>query len=69
MMLVSALILAVTAVPDAPPPPSVSARAQVVAMVQIIQAAEIRGGLSDTPHQRRTRLDERGGREILLEFE
>lgn len=68
MMLVSALILAVTAVPDAPPP-SVSARAQVVAMVQIIQAAEIRGGLSDTPHQRRTRLDERGGRETLLEFE
>lgn len=70
MMLAPALVLAIaTVVPAAATPPSIIARAQVGVFVQIIQAAEIRDGRSDTPHQRRNRRDELGRPETLLEFE
>lgn len=52
------------------PPPAVQARAQTQVVVQIIQAAEVRGGRSDTPHQRSVRRDEETGeRLVLLQFE
>lgn len=70
MMLAPALVLAIaTAAPAVPAPPRLAARAQVGVFVQIIQAAEIRGGRSDAPHQRRNRRDEQGRPETLLEFE
>ena len=65
-MLLSALLIAATVTVKAPPAP---ARAQAQAFVRIIQAAEVRDGQSDTPHQRTMRRDESGGTQILLQFE
>nr|WP_314441650.1 hypothetical protein [uncultured Sphingomonas sp.] len=70
-MLAPALHMALAATLQAPaPPPAVQARAQTQVMVQIIQAAEVRGGRSDTPHQRSVRRDDVSGETlILLQFE
>jgi hypothetical protein len=74
MMLASVLLTAAAvtlqapaATPPSPPPPLVRAQTQV--FVRIIQAAEIRGGVSDAPHQRSVRHDKLGRSEILLQFE
>jgi hypothetical protein len=69
-MLASALLsaLAATAQPPVPAEP-VRVRAQTQVFVQIIQAAEVKGGQSDTPHQRSFRLDELGRKQLLLQFE
>jgi hypothetical protein len=74
MMLASTLLSAVAATLQAaaaPPPsaPAQQARAQTQAVVRIIQAAEVRKGLSDVPHQRSVRRDELGRRLIMLDFE
>ena len=69
-MLASTLLIALAATTQAPaaaPPPPVRAQAQV--FVQIIQAAEVRDGRSDSPHQRTVRRDEAGNTQILLQFE
>ena len=69
-MLASAFLTAVAATLSSPAPaPPVAVRAQAQVFVQIIQAAEIRDGKSDSPHQRTTRLDEAGRTQILLQFE
>lgn len=71
LMLASPLLAALAATvqtPSAAPPP-VQVRAQAQVMVQIIQAAEVRNGRSDTPHQRTVRRDEAGQTHILLQFE
>ena len=70
MMLSSALLmaLAVTTQSAAPNPP-VRASAQAQVFLQIIQAAEVRNGQSNSPHQRTVRRDEHGRRQILLQFE
>ena len=69
IMLASALLTAVAATFQAPVPPPVRARAQTQVFVTIVQAAEIRGGGSSSPHQRSTRTDEAGRTQILLQFE
>lgn len=69
-MLVLSLVTTAAATLQAPPAaPPQAAQARVTAFVQIIQAAEVRGGQSDAPHQRRSRLDALGRPETLLEFE
>lgn len=71
IMLASALLAALAATTAAPPPQPapVQARAQAQVFVQIIQAAEMRGGRSDTPHQRTVRRNQRGETLFLLQFE
>lgn len=69
MMLASALLTALAAAPTPPPSPPMVARAQTQVLVRIVQAAEVRGGTSDTPHQRTFRRDELGRVAILLQFE
>jgi hypothetical protein len=73
-MLASILLSAVAVtlqVPSATPPPQPpqEARARTQVFVRIVQAAEVRGGLSDVPHQRSIRRDELGRSQILLQFE
>ncbi|NJC04886.1 hypothetical protein GGQ97_000679 [Sphingomonas kaistensis] len=70
-MLASPLLAALAATvqtPSAAAPP-VQVRAQAQVFVQIIQAAEVRNGRSDTPHQRTVRRDEAGQTQTLLQFE
>jgi hypothetical protein len=73
-MLASALLSAAAATlqaPAAPPPsaPTQQVRAQTQAVVRIIQAAVVKNGLSDVPHQRSIRRDELGRDLIILSFE
>ena len=69
-MLAPALLTALAATLQATaPPPSVRVRAQTQVFVQIILAAEVRGGESSTPHQRTIRLDDSGRKQVLLQFE
>jgi hypothetical protein len=68
-MLASALLSALAATLPAPVPPPAPVRAQTQVFVQIIQAAEVRGGSSNSPHQRTVRRGETGQAEILLQFE
>jgi hypothetical protein len=69
-MLAPALLLAATAIAPAPAATvPITARAQVTATVRFIQAAELRSGRTDSPHQRRVRRDEAGSQQILIEFE
>ena len=69
-MLAPFLITAIAATLQAPAPaPSLIAKAQVTAFVRIISAAEVRSGQSAAQHQRRTRIDNLGRPETLLEFE
>jgi hypothetical protein len=70
IMLASALLAALAATTPAPPQPApLQARAQAQVFVQIIQAAEMRGGKSDTPHQRTVRRNQHGETLVLLQFE
>lgn len=70
MMLPFALLTALVAsVPVAAVPPPRTARAQTQALVQIVIAAEVRGGRTRSPHQRTVRTDEAGQTQILLQFE
>ena len=69
IMLAPALLTALAATLQAPAPPPVQARSQTQVFVTIVQAAEIRGGDSSSPHQRTTRTDEAGRAQILLQFE
>jgi hypothetical protein len=68
-MLASALLAALAASTAPPQPAPVQARAQAQVFVQIIQAAEMRGGKSDTPHQRTIRRNPAGETLVLLQFE
>lgn len=70
MMTPSVLLIALAAVTQtAPPQPPVRVSAQVRAFVQIIEAAEVRNGATNSPHQRTVRRDEAGRSQILLQFE
>ena len=67
MMLSSALLIALAATTQAPPP--VLVRAQAQASVRIVHAVEVRNGATNSPHQRTVRRDENGQRQILVQFE
>ena len=70
IMLASALLTALAATtPALSQPAPVQARAQAQVFVQIIQAAEMRGGKSDYPHHRTVRRDQNGDTLVLLQFE
>jgi hypothetical protein len=70
IMLASALLAALAATtPPRPQPAPVQARAQAQVFVQIIQAAEMRGGKSDFPHHRTVRRNQSGETLVLLQFE
>jgi hypothetical protein len=70
MMLLPALLLTLVGTVQAPAEtPPVQARAQTRVLVQIIQAAEVKGGVTSSPHQRSVRRDEAGQTLILVQFE
>lgn len=71
MMLAPTLLTAVAATLQASSPaaPPMRVRAQTQVFVQIIQAAEVRDGKSDFPHQRTVRREDGGQTLVLLQFE
>jgi hypothetical protein len=67
-MFATAALLALAAPPPASPEP-VRARAQVMALVKIVIAAEVRDGRTAEPHQPRRVTSPEGRPLTLIEFE
>jgi hypothetical protein len=68
-MFVAAALLALAATPPASPGQAERPGARIQIVARIVTAAEVRGGRSDVPHQRRRGLSPERTPLTLVEFE
>lgn len=69
MIMLAALLSVALADSVARSVPLAGARGETRVLVHVIRAAEVRGGRTDAPHQRRSGVSPEGAAMSLIEFE